>query len=150
MAKWVAAAAKARAGLLHAVLCRNVTGSTKERIAQNKRGCAGLLVVVDSPQMARTCILQAFALQMSCRLPLVLRFRFVSFSSYVFIGAAALRSIVLRYASAPTATHVSSFYPFDSYEMSFFQSIFVPLPFSCFVWRVRRTFFPSGWCFSAL
>ena len=29
---------------------------------------------------------------------------FVSFSSYVFIEAAALRSIVLRYACAPTAT----------------------------------------------
>ena len=32
MAKWIAAE-KARAGLRHAVVCPNVTGRTKERIA---------------------------------------------------------------------------------------------------------------------
>ena len=36
MAKWIAAK-KATAGLGHAVVCPNVTGRTKERIAQNKR-----------------------------------------------------------------------------------------------------------------
>ena len=53
MAKWIAAAI-ARAGLRHAVECPNVTGAypnvtgkTRERIAQSKRGRAGSLAVVD-------------------------------------------------------------------------------------------------------
>ena len=46
MAKWIAAE-KARAGLLHAVVCPNVTGRTKERIAQSKRTRAGPLAIVD-------------------------------------------------------------------------------------------------------
>ena len=44
MAKWIAAA-KARAGLRHTV--PNVTGRTKERIAQSKRARAGSLAIVD-------------------------------------------------------------------------------------------------------
>ena len=40
MAKWIAAE-KARAGLRHAVVCPNVTGRTKEKIAQSKRARAG-------------------------------------------------------------------------------------------------------------
>ena len=43
MAKWIAAE-KARAGLRHAVVCPNVTGRTKERIAQSSG-----LVLVRSP-----------------------------------------------------------------------------------------------------
>ena len=46
MAKWIAAET-ARAGLRHAVVCPNVTGRTKERIAQIRRACAGLLALVD-------------------------------------------------------------------------------------------------------
>ena len=46
MAKWIAAE-KARAGLRHAVSCPNVTGRTKERIAQSMRACARLLPIVD-------------------------------------------------------------------------------------------------------
>ena len=46
MAKWIAAE-KARAGLRHAVICPNVTGKTKERIAQSKRARAGSLALVD-------------------------------------------------------------------------------------------------------
>ena len=46
MAKWIAAE-KARAGLRHAVVCPNVTGRTKERIAQSKRVRAGSLALVD-------------------------------------------------------------------------------------------------------
>ena len=38
---------KARAGLRHAVVCLNVTGRTKERIAQSKRARAGPLAFVD-------------------------------------------------------------------------------------------------------
>ena len=46
MAKWIAAA-KARTGLRHAVVCRNVTGKTKEKIVQSKRARAGSLAIVD-------------------------------------------------------------------------------------------------------
>ena len=72
MAKWIAAE-KARAGLRHAVVCLNVTGKIKNRIAQSKPVRASLLAIVDYPQVARTCTLRAFGLQMSCRLSLVLR-----------------------------------------------------------------------------
>ena len=46
MAKRIAAE-KNKAGLRHAVVCPNVTGRTKERIAQSKRARAGSLALVD-------------------------------------------------------------------------------------------------------
>ena len=46
MAKLIAAE-KARAGLGHAVVCPNVTGRAKERIAHSKRVRAGSLALVD-------------------------------------------------------------------------------------------------------
>ena len=46
MAKWIAAE-KARAGLRHAVVCQNVRGRAKERIALSKRARAGSLAIVD-------------------------------------------------------------------------------------------------------
>ena len=46
MAKGVVAE-KTKAGLRHAVVCPNVTGRTKERIAQSKRARAGSLALVD-------------------------------------------------------------------------------------------------------
>ena len=46
MAKWIAAE-KIKAGLRHAVVCPNVTGRAKERIAQSKRARAGSLALVD-------------------------------------------------------------------------------------------------------
>ena len=58
MAKSITAE-KASAGLRHAVVCPNVTGRTKERVAQSKRVRAGSLALVDQPQVARTCILRA-------------------------------------------------------------------------------------------
>ena len=64
MAKRIAAE-KAKAGLRHAVVCQNVTGRIKKRIAQSKRARAGSLAIVDLPQVARTCIFRAFGLQMS-------------------------------------------------------------------------------------
>ena len=64
MAKWIAAE-KTKAGLRHAVVCPNVTGRTKERIAQSKRARAGSLALVNSSQVARTCALRAVGLQMS-------------------------------------------------------------------------------------
>ena len=41
------AAENTKAGLRHAVVCPNVTGRTKERIAQSKRARAGSLALVD-------------------------------------------------------------------------------------------------------
>ena len=46
MTKWIAAK-KDRAGLRHAVVCLNVTGRTKERIAQSKRARTGSLAMID-------------------------------------------------------------------------------------------------------
>ena len=40
-------AEKAKAGLRHSVVCPNVTGSTKKKIAQIKRARAGSLALVD-------------------------------------------------------------------------------------------------------
>ena len=45
MAKWIVAE-KTQAGLRHAVVCPNMTGRTKKRIAQNKRARAGSLALV--------------------------------------------------------------------------------------------------------
>ena len=50
MAKWIVAE-KAKAGLRHPVACPNVTGRTKERIAQSKRARAGSLAIVDKLQL---------------------------------------------------------------------------------------------------
>ena len=44
--KW-SAAEKVRTGKWHAVVCLNVTGRVKERIAQSKRAPAGSLGIVD-------------------------------------------------------------------------------------------------------
>ena len=46
MAKWIVAE-KAKARLRHAAVCPNVTGRTKEKIAQSKRARAGSLALVD-------------------------------------------------------------------------------------------------------
>ena len=46
MAKWIAAE-KVRAELRYAVVCPNVTGRIKDRIAQSKRARAGSLAIVD-------------------------------------------------------------------------------------------------------
>ena len=46
MAKLIIAE-KARAGLRHTVVCPNVTGRTKDRIAQSMRARAGSLALVD-------------------------------------------------------------------------------------------------------
>ena len=46
MAKRIVAQ-KAKAGLRHAAVCPNVTGRTKEGIAQSKRARAGLHALVD-------------------------------------------------------------------------------------------------------
>ena len=82
MAKCITAE-KARTGLRHAAVCPNVTGRTKERIAQSKRTRAGSFEMVDKPQVARTCILRVFdgsVVFLWCYVCFV----FVSFSSFLF------------------------------------------------------------------
>ena len=66
MTKWIFAE-KTEVGLQHAVVYPNVAGRTKKRIAQSKRARAGSLALVDQPQVAGTCILPAFGLQMPWR-----------------------------------------------------------------------------------
>ena len=112
MAKWIVAE-KNKAGLRHSVVCPNVTGRTKEMIAQTKRARAGSLALVDkwrelvpSGRLVCTCH-HVFLWRHVCFVLLCFAsfFRF-----YYFVEAAALRSIVLRYyAGAPTATRVFVF-----------------------------------------
>ena len=52
------------------------------------------------------------------------------FRLYAFVEAAALRSIVLRYAGAPIATRVSFFSFFFFGYVAFSEYFFVPLSFS--------------------
>ena len=86
MAKWIVAE-ETKAGLRHAVVCPNVTGRTKKRIAQSKRARAGSLALVDKPQVALTCILRAFSLQMPWRFSGV---TFVLFASF-FVSMLSLK-----------------------------------------------------------
>ena len=58
MAKWTTAE-QVRDG---SSICPNATGMMKERIAQSKRTRAGSVVMVDWPQVARTCLLLAIFL----------------------------------------------------------------------------------------
>ena len=66
--------------------------------------------------------------------------------------AAAFRSIVLRYAYAPTATRsylttVCALFCFCFFGDVAFSEFFLYHYRLRFVWRVRRTFSPSGSCF---
>ena len=123
MTKWIAAE-KAKARLRHAVVCPNVTGKTKKRIAQSKR-----LVLVRSPVLTshkwRELVPSGCLV---CRCHDVFLWRYVCFvllrfRLYAFVGAAALRSIVLQYAGAPIATR-------------FFCFLFI-IFFLLFIWRCR-------------
>ena len=94
MAKWIAAE-KARVGLKYAVVCSNVTGSTKERIAQSKRARAGSLAIVDYPREFVT------SERLICRYHVVFLWCNVCFllfrlRLFAFTEAEVLRSIVLR------------------------------------------------------
>ena len=46
MTKWIAAE-RVKAALRHAETCPNVTGRTKQRVAQSKQARAGLLATID-------------------------------------------------------------------------------------------------------
>ena len=141
MAKCISAE-KARAGLRHALVCLNVTERTKGKIVRSKT-----LAIVDWPQVARTCILRAFDLQISCRLSLVLRlFCFASLCVYAFTEAAALRPTVLRSSICMRPDSHSCFFLFFLFlEMSPFLSIFVPL--LCYVCIENTSHVsPTAWC----
>ena len=137
MAKLIVAE-KAKTGLRHAVVCPNVTGRTEKRIVQSKRARAGSLALVDRPQVARTCILRAFGLQMSWRLSLILRFVLFCFV-FVFMISLKPRPFVQssfgKQASRyPPVFFLLFFPPFVFLEMSLFPSFFLDhFPF-LFVW----------------
>ena len=94
----------------------------------------------DHTQVARTCALRAFGLQMSdvflwCYVCFVL----LRFRLYAFVEAAALRSIVLRYASAPIATRFFVFVLEDNAFSKYFLYHFRFL----FVWRESTSYILS-------
>ena len=102
--------------------------------------------------MARTCILRAFRLQMPWHffsgVTFVL-FCFV-FRLHAFVEAAALRSIVLRYAGVPIATRVSFFLSFCYFllfgDVDFSEYFLYHFRF-LFVWTIEyvvRSFLPDG------
>ena len=99
------------------MVCPNVTGRTKKRIAQSKRACAGSLALALLTSHKWRELASSGRLVCRCHgvFSLVLRlFCFASFFRlfYAFVEAAALRSIVLRYPGVPIATRVSFFYVF--------------------------------------
>ena len=146
MAKWITAE-KTRAGLRHAVVCPNVTGRTKERIAQSKRARAGSLTLVDKPQVARTFILRAFVwfADVITFLWCYLCFVLLRFRLYGFIEAAALRSIALRYTDTRIATRESFFPFFCIFGDVAFPSIFYTIAaFSLYGEYAARFSLPGG------
>ena len=74
-------------------------------------------------------------------------FVLLRFRLYAFVEAAALRSIVHRYAGAPIATRAflsSFFFLLFIWRCRFFRVFFVPLPFSLLYGEyVVRPFFPN-------
>ena len=83
-------------------------------------------------------------------------FVLLRFYLYAFVEAAALRSIVLRYAGAPIATRVSFFFSFVYLEMSLFLSIFCTIAVfslyiesTSYVLSFRMVFYlvTTGWSF---
>ena len=147
MAKWIATK-KARAGLRHAVVCPKVTGITKQRITQSKA-----LVLVRSPLLTShkwrelvspgRLVCRYHDVFIWCYLCLVL----LLFRLYAFVEAAALRSIVLRYAGASIATRVPFFFFLLLIFICRFCRMFLYHCRFLFVWKVHRTRFPSGWYF---
>ena len=130
-----------------------MTGRTKERIAQSKRARAGRSPLLTIPKWHE--LISSGHLVCRCHdvfLWCYLCFVLLRSRLYAFVEAAALRSIVLRYAGAPIATRVSDFFPFVHLEMSLFPSIFCTITvfLVLLVSRLRRTLVPSGWCFSTL
>ena len=126
----------------------NVTGKTKEKIAQSKRARAGALAIADKTQVALTCILRAFGFQISCRLYLVLLCLFIFCFVFVFFSfteAAALRSSICMRPDSHTQLPNNCLRPFCFCFYFFlflflwgrrFSRIFLYHYRFLFVWRV--------------
>ena len=150
MAKCIAAE-KVRAGLRHAVVCPNVTGRTKKRILIAQSG-ANLY----PPGVWFADVMSSFS------------GIGITFVFFVFVFMLSLKPrpfiqsfFVLRYACAPIATRSYLTTVFASFFFFFFflirstryvafSRVFLYHCRFIFVWRARRTFFHSGWCFSTL
>ena len=96
--------------------------------------------------MARTCILRAFGLQMRCHGVFLWCYTFVLFC-FVFVFMFSLKEpwpFVQSFfdIQAPRQPHV-----FLPLSLLFLRRCRFFRVFHHCVWRVRRTFFPSGWCF---
>ena len=141
------------------VVCPNVTGRTRERIAQkSKRARAGSLALLTSHKWREVvssgcCVCRSHAIFLWCYACFVLhRFRI-----YAFVEAAAVRSIVCRYAGAAIATRVSFFFSLlFIWRCRFLCICFVPFPLSLcmettsYVLSFRMVFFylvTTGWIF---
>ena len=108
MAKWIAAE-KAKAGLRHAVVCPNMTGRTKERIAQSKRDRAGSLALVDyyshkwrelvSSRRMSCCL--SLVLHLFCFVSLPLPTSFFSFFRCFFLGDVAFSGYFYFFTPLP-------------------------------------------------
>ena len=130
----------------------NLLSSRRQRI--------GSRTIVRSPSLTRHKwreLVSSGRLVCTCHevfLGCYLCFGLLLFRLYAFIEAAALRSIALRYAGALIAiVRVFFFFSFRLLLILRCRFFRVFCTIRCrflFVWRVRRTFFPSGWCFPAL
>ena len=132
------------------MVCPNVTGRTKKRIAQSKRARTGWLALVDYLQVAQTCILRGFGLQMPWRF-----FSSVTFVLFCFVFR--LYAFVDEAAALPF-NRPSVCWRSDSHTYFFYFFIFLRSRFSEYfsrfllVWRVCVCVFSSHsfWTSSSL
>ena len=137
---------KARAGLRHTVVCLNVTGRIKERIAQSKRTCAGSLVIVVSHKW-REHASSGYFLFADTMLPFfgVTFFSFFRLSCFHRTPAPSFsRSSICMRSDIHTQLVNDCLCFFFFFSFCFFGKVaflgyHMPLTFP-FVWRVRCTF----------
>ena len=105
------------------------------------------LLGISGANTLRALVCRCYGVFLGCYVGFILLY----FCVYAFIEVVALRSIVLRFSICmrPDSHRCLFIFPFF-FEMSLFPSFFVPHYRFIFVWRVLRTFSPSGWCFSTL
>ena len=145
MAEWIVGE-KTKAGLRHAVVCSNVTGRTKKRIAQSKRAHAGSLAPLLTSHKWRELVSSGRLVRKYHGVfPLVLHlFCFASF----LVPMLSLKPRPFVQSSFDMQAGVPIATLFFFFFCRFFRVFFLcHFRFFLFVWRVRRTFFPSGWCF---
>ena len=155
MAKWIIAE-KTTAGLRLAVVCPNLTGRTKERIAQSKGARASSLAFIDYSHKWRELVPSG---RLVCRchdvfLWCYICFVLLRFRLYAFVEAEALRSIVIQYSGAPIATRVSFSFlgdvAFSEYFLYHFRFLFIYMESNTYVLCFRMVFsylVTTGWIF---